>query len=1397
MTGPTRTIHLPSTSASTPDIWLTETRATDAEAVFQILSSPEKGPKIYKMTGAVPHPYALENAHTFLQTMADRHAACGRVMTFAVRPSGDEGDLAGVIGVRVVALEEDGVISRAAKEGVLDIQEGAVEIGYWIDQDLAGKGVASRIAAEVVRIAREEMGVQVAACCFEENAASARVLTKSGLVYRGMTPQMHIEELIVEGFKSYATRTVISGWDPEFNAITGLNGSGKSNILDAICFVLGISTLSHVRANNLQDLVYKRGQAGITKASVTIVFNNADRERSPPGYENHKQISVTRQIIVNGRNKYIVNGHNKNQQDVANLFQSVQLNVNNPHFLIMQGRITKVLNMKPPEILAMIEEAAGTRMFEDRKEKANKTMAKKDAKLEEINGLLESEIGPKLEKLRAAKRTYLEYQRMSTELDHFHRLVTAHDYMQYETKLQTSAHDLEEKQDRISSLQQMLGVLKTDLEDIDVTLAELAEERERDSSHFKELEAAFKEHAKQLVKIKTQCDLKAGSIAEEQKNRDVLLAEKLETEKALAATQKKHADLEANFESSVRDHNDKTEAVSKLEDLVQTLSTGMAAKEGHENGYQTQLQETNKAISTAASEADQAKMKISHLKKELHEHLPKAKAAEAQNAALVDNLKANKAMTERLKNEMESLDFSPEREEELKQQKNVLKQTVNQLSEQIDSLERELAAFHFDYRDPTPNFDRSAVLGLVAQLVDISKDHADSATALELCAGGKLYNVVVRTEVVGSQLLANGKLRRRVTIIPLNKISAGRVSAERLNAAKKLAPGKVDLALNLVEFAKDVENAMNYVFGSALVCKDSETAKKVTFDKAVRMRSITLEGDTYDPSGQLSGGSKPKSSGFLLKLGKLRALKKQMDQQAGPALAEVERELEESGRLANHHKGLKQKLDMKLHETGLLEERLNTNASAKAIQLVQSLKSNLQEQEEARANALERKKVAEATKAHVESEMKEFSAHREDKLKALQADLDRSKKELAKSAPSMRKVQQEIDLSREETASLEKELAQTEEQLAALATVIQEYAAEEAELRRAMCQVKHDYDEAEAALNHERSSLSAYDTQTKELGAKKKDKKQMLEDCKLEVQKLTLELDRFNEERRNAARFVSEMDKSHPWIQDQKQLFGKQGTDYDFAKYDFRDVRKRVKQLEERHKSLERSLDHNVMDKFDRLEKTETQLTQKLATVKRDKRKIQETIGELDKYKREALRKTWEQVNQDFGSIFADLLPGNSARLDPPEDQDISQGLEVKVALGGVWKNSLTELSGGQRSLIALSLILSLLQYKPAPMYILDEVDSALDLSHTQNIGSLIRTRFGTAQFIVVSLKDGMFNNANTLFRTKFRDGVSNVERTSQRDKVTPPTTRPSSSAKVVPSAQKKLPAARAVRARS
>jgi structural maintenance of chromosome 2 len=168
------------------------------------------------------------------------------------------------------------------------------------------------------------------------------------------------------------------------------------------------------------------------------------------------------------------------------------------------------------------------------------------------------------------------------------------------------------------------------------------------------------------------------------------------------------------------------------------------------------------------------------------------------------------------------------------------------------------------------------------------------------------------------------------------------------------------------------------------------------------------------------------------------------------------------------------------------------------------------------------------------------------------------------------------------------------------------------------------------------------------------------------------------------------------------------------------------------------------MGMIEKAEGEYTELLRKRKVVENDKKKIQAVIEELDIKKKSELERTWVKVNRDFGSIFSTLLPGASAKLEPPEGMQAWEGLEVKVAfgVGDVWKESLSELSGGQRSLLALSLILSLLLFKPAPMYILDEVDAALDLSHTQNIGNMLKTHFSQSQFIVVSLKVRM---------TKFR----------------------------------------------
>lgn len=279
-----------------------------------------------------------------------------------------------------------------------------------------------------------------------------------------------------------------------------------------------------------------------------------------------------------------------------------------------------------------------------------------------------------------------------------------------------------------------------------------------------------------------------------------------------------------------------------------------------------------------------------------------------------------------------------------------------------------------------------------------------------------------------------------------------------------------------------------------------------------------------------------------------------------------------------------------------------------------------------------------------------------------------------------------------------------------------------------------------------------------------KNKSSQITEDGLEAQKLGHQLEKLQKDQHTASQAVAHMEQEHECIADEKENFGRANTPYNFQNQNIAECKSTLRNLTERSQGMKKKINPKVMNMIDSVEKKEAALKNMMKTVTRDKRKIEETIMNLNEYKKEALHKTWVKVNGDFGQIFNELLPGSFAKLDPPEGKDITDGLEVKVSLGKVWKQSLTELSGGQRSLIALSLIMALLQFKPAPMYILDEVDAALDLSHTQNIGRLIKTRFKGSQFIVVSLKDGMFQNANRIFRTRFSEGTSIVQALTPAD---------------------------------
>lgn len=392
--------------------------------------------------------------------------------------------------------------------------------------------------------------------------------------------------------------------------------------------------------------------------------------------------------------------------------------------------------------------------------------------------------------------------------------------------------------------------------------------------------------------------------------------------------------------------------------------------------------------------------------------------------------------------------------------------------------------------------------------------------------------------------------------------------------------------------------------------------------------------------------------------------------------------------------------------------------------------------------------------------MNDFNNNKDSKLVELQTALDKLKKSLSKNSASIKPLQQEVRDAMLEAEQCGSDLAAAQEQFQDAEVNLKTQQEELKALMKEGQAVKDAHHYAQAQLDDERKKLSGYDIELADLETASRSKSAQITEEALEAQKLGHQIDNFSKQQQSARHTLQAMEKEHEWIADEVDNFGRPNTPYDFNGMNMTESKRSLTALSERFQGMKKKINPKVMNMIDSVEKKEASLKNMMRTVIRDKKKIEETIAQLDEYKKEALHKTWSKVNVDFGNIFNELLPGgNTAKLDPPEDSgDISKGLEVKVSLGKVWKQSLTELSGGQRSLIALSLILALLQYSPAPMYILDEVDAALDPSHTQNIGRLIKTRFKGSQFIVVSLKDGMFENANRIFKTRFSDGTSVVQ---------------------------------------
>ena len=1171
---------------------------------------------------------------------------------------------------------------------------------------------------------------------------------------------MHIKEIIIDGFKSYANKTSILGLDRHFNAITGFNGSGKSNIFDALCFVMGISSLANVRAANLQDLIYKKGLAGIDKASVTVIFENSDKTNSPVGYEDYDEISVCR-TIHQGKSKYILNGYSSTQDKVRDLFLSVQLNINNPHFLVMQGKVRQVVNMKPIEILGLMEEAAGTSSFQLKKESSLKMIKKKQNKLDEINKMLNEDITPKIEQLDRDKQNFQKWKTTQNEINRMDKIIKAHDFYVNSKSTEIKVNEVGQFKSQRDEMQGDYNKMLKDKEALDKKFSELMNNKKNKFQNaLSDLDKIKNDKNKDLNVEKDKIKIIKENLANTNKKIGKLTSNLEEKKTILENYKKKKTDLENNTKMLQNDFQHQKDFINQLEISLANMKAGkkdtnvisniqlISDAENNKKNANIEKDQLFEQIKILRNENKDKKVKLSEMKIKLKDSETKYNSFQK----LIDEVKKKLdglGQEQNNKNMFEAVQKNiSDKQQELSRYERQQHEILSKCNQRVE----------IQYRDPEPNFDRKRIFGRVIKNFRV-KD-PKYIRALEKAAGGKLYNVIVDNHKTAAVLFQRKCFDYMVTLLPLDKVYSKPITEEKIESAKNISKGGAVLALDLIEYDKEIEPAMKFVFGNILVCNTSQIAEEIAFGK-IKVKCVNLEGDVYDPNGILSGGANFTGQPIIKLVGELREVQEKMEN-INDEIRDLKKKLSDMGENQKKINENQKKLD----ELNKKQNEFNKDLINREISTIES-ELNKCEQEittkEARIEYLEKisKKYSEEL-ARLKKEEQELnnvsnnSAKKEslyekkiEDLKKnntlLKKNIDKTNKEIDQNDYSIQNINKEIKQLDEDITNEQKELESANKELSSHEIKVQKI---ENEIKKINVEI---YTKETESMKDEK--------EIREIQSKKDRLENDINNYKNDLKVLEEKIKKYEQDISDSETYIKKLKKENEWIESEMNFFGMKGTDYDFTKVNIKEECRKLVKLQEDNAILKRKVNMKVESMADQYDKEYTNLIKKKEIIVKDKLNIQKAIEELDKKRKEALEKVFSLTSDSLNKIYKTLLPGTMAKLEQIDNYDLMKGVHLRVAFNGIWKKSLAELSGGQSSLLALSLILALLRYKPAPIYIFDEIDAALDLSHTANLGLMLKQEFPESQFVVISLKDGMFSNANVLYRVSYVDGSSKVER--------------------------------------
>lgn len=892
---------------------------------------------------------------------------------------------------------------------------------------------------------------------------------------------------------------------------------------------------------------------------------------------------------------------------MQNLFQSVGLNVNNPHFLIMQGRITKVLNMKPKETLGLIEEAAGTRMFEVKKDAAVKTIEKKHEKVDQINKVLEEEITPTLRKLQRERTEYLQWAASNTESERLSRLVIAWDYTQAESLKNGSAEAIGKLNTELQAAVQGAAGHRAAAEEKEHEVA--AQERKladaKAGSHAS-LSRAVDEVGRDVNKAEAVHKTCAGQLGEESKARDVAVkaARDGEAQRAsLATTQQK-----ARADASVA-QGEASALKSTVESLEQKLTAVRAGMTGVGSGtVEEQLRTGKGKVSSLNTDIHNFTSVVKTRRNQAKDLGASIKESEKEYASFQKKVDENARGVEAARSTMKATGFDATQDEQLRSAKSTAEAEVAASQEAYEAAASSISSyltFSYDRKGMGGTWDERRVKGPVASLLTIKRPEA--AQALQVIAGGKLTNVVVDTDETGKQLLERGKLVRRVTLIPLNTIKGRTPTPAQVSQVAQSTGGKAYLASSAVGVVDPMyAKVLDFLFGTAFICADDETAKAVAYGPA-KCTAVTLAGDVFDPAGTLEGGSSLDVAGqkpLLIRVAEMRSFGEALAK-AKAQVSDLEAQIAALAGQAKLYAKAQLALELAEHELNMAQQRMNgTRVGQDKLRL-----ASVSAEVESTERSLEEAKTAlaewQGKVKELEAEMKNAASAQQARTAAVEKELAGARKAMEGAQERARKLnntadgaQFELDNATKATAAEAKAIEERTGAVESIAKQLEGFA-------EALAAAKGRQAEAKARLAEAQAAIAAADKARQRLMKEKERDLESADAAERDAKKLEGDVKKTTAAALDADRKLADlMDKYH-WIATERASFGMAHSDYDFKRNDPRAAEATLKKIASEQAKREKSINKKVMGMIETAEREYAELNRKRLIIENDKVKIE------------------------------------------------------------------------------------------------------------------------------------------------------------------------------------------------